>query len=340
MLILKDKSKFAGRLLGSKESRKGTVVLYTGVVGYQEVMTDPANAGKIVVMTYPLIGNYGINHRFNESGNAWCEGIIIKEKSRIHSNFQAESSFEDFLKENNITCLSEVDTRTLSVALREKGEQEGVISGELNKSSDSGNQSFLKEISVKDSVNIIRGKGKRVAVIDLGVTNSFLKQLEQLKCDVWLFPFDTPAKEILQSKPDRIIICNGPEEDAELDIIAKNTQELLGKVPLLGISTGHIVIAKAQGAKIRRLKIGHRGVNYPVIKSNSNEGEITVQNHALVVDEKTLDKSVEITERNLNDKTVEKMQSKKLKFISVQYYLLGLSSGKPNKTLTEFIEGK
>jgi len=339
MLILKDGNKFPGKLLGSEESRKGTVVLYTGVVGYQEVMTDPANAGKIIVMTYPLIGNYGTNLRFNESSNSWCEGIVIKESSRIYSNFQAESSFEEFLKENNITCLSEVDTRTLSVAIREKGEQTGTISGKSNKASSSANQSFFKDISVKDPINVIKGKGKKVAIIDLGVTNSFLKQLEGLKCNVWLYPFDVTSKEILKSKPDRIIISNGPEDDSELDVVAKNTKEILGKIPLLGISTGHLVIAKALGAKINRLKIGHRGVNYPVISSDSFKGEITVQNHACVVDEKTLDKSVKVLERNLNDKTVERMQSTKFKFTSVQYYLTGSVTGAPNKILNDFIIG-
>lgn len=340
MLILKDGTKFDGVSIGSKGTKTGHVILYTGVVGYQEVITDPANAGKIIVMTYPLIGNYGINRKFDESKKAWCAGMIIKQESKIYSNFQAEESFNKFLAEKNVICLSEVDTRTLAVKIRDAGEQIGTISSKhIEKAESLLPSSMLAEISVREPVNMVKSGGKKVAVIDLGMSNSFLKQLQQLKCDVWSFPFNTDAPEILKIKPDRVIISNGPEEDPGLDIVLDTVKKILGRVSVLGISTGHLVIAKALGAKIKKMKIGHRGVNYPVMSLDSFKGEITVQNHGLVVDEGSLDKSIKVVERNLNDKTVEKMYSEKYKFVSLQYYPASPGFDEPHPELVDFIHG-
>jgi len=338
MLILKDGTKFSGISIGVEDVRSGTVVLYTGVVGYQEVMTDPANAGRILVMTYPLIGNYGINPRFSESKKAWCAGIVIKENTRIYSNWQAVSSFEEFLKREAVVCLFGVDTRTLAVKIREGGEQWGTISSD--KIEPCKTLSFLKEISVDKLTHAVKGKGKRVVIIDLGVTYSILRQLERLDCDVWLVPYNISPGELLKMKPDRVIISNGPEEDPELDKAVNTVKGILGKVPLLGISTGHLVIARALGGKVTRLKIGHRGVNYPVISPDSFKGEITVQNHGFVADEDSLGKDIDIIERNVNDKTIEKMASDKLKFISIQYYPASPGFGEPHSVFSEFLEGR
>jgi carbamoyl-phosphate synthase small subunit len=322
MLIFDDGTPFEGVSVGAEGTRTDMIMLYTGVVGYQEVMTDPANAGKIIVFTYPLLGNYGINPLFNESKRAWCSGIVFKEKSRTISNFQALSSLEKFLKSQGIIALSEVDTRTLTVTIRDSGEQTVTISSKAApKTTRSKQKSFLKDISVSDITQVCKGKGPKIAVLDIGITNSILKQFELLDFNVWVFPYNAKPQDIVKIKPDGVIISNGPEEDEGLDKSVVTVEGLLGKIPMLGIGTGHVVIARAIGAKIVPLKLGHRGANYPVMTRDSLKGEITVQNHRLVVEESSLKgKKIAVIERNLNDKTIEKMQSDSLQFVSIQYY--------------------
>lgn len=341
MLILQNGKKFNGISIGSQGVKTGLVVLYTGVVGYQEVITDPANIGKIIVMTYPLIGNYGTNPKFNQSKNARCAGIIIKENSRISSNWQAKDDFSVFLKKEKVICLSEVDTRTLAVDIREEGEQLGIISDNNIKSPVFQKvRSYLKEISVNKITNVFKGKGAKIAIIDIGVTNSLLWQLEKLNLDIWLVPYNIDAGELLKLKPNGIIIPNGPEEDSDLHIVENTIKNILGKIRILGISTGHLAIAKALGYKVKKMKTGHRGVNYPVISEGSFKGDITVQNHGYVIDENSLDKNVKIAERNLNDKTIEKIYSNKLDFVSIQYCPESPGNGEINSVFNEFLKTK
>lgn len=346
-LILEDGTVFSGISIGVEGTRCGPVVFYTGVVGYQEAMTDPANAGKILVMTYPLIGNYGINPKFNESKKSWIKGLVIKESSQIYSNWQAEGSFGDFLKKEEVVCIGEVDTRTLTVKIRDDGEQWGTLSSKpikvkaavkKIKGEKEKKVSFLKDIST-DHLTCINSGSPKVVVLDLGVCNSFLNQLKTLGYEVWLAPYDITASDILKMVPSGIIISNGPEEDPGLDRVVGTVKEILGKVPMLGISTGHQVIARALGGRISRLKIGHHGVNYPVISPDSFKGEITVQNHSFVVDEESL-KDVEIIEKNVNDKTIEKMKSDGLKFVSIQYYPASPGFGQPHPIFKEIISEK
>lgn len=394
--VLEDGTVFSGESIGASGEVVGPVIFDTRVVGYQEVMTDPANAGKILTLTYPLIGNYGINPDFNESDRAWIKGLIIKEKSNLYSNWQATASLDEFLKKEKIVALTEVDTRTLAVKIREDGEMLGIISPDevgteklLQKIKDfkaRGKISFLPQISVKkDSPSPypspLRGKDKgegehypggkkpRIVVIDLGVLKGFLKQLSTLGCEIILVPYSTKAKELLKLNPDGIIISNGPEEDPALKGVISTVKELLGNVPLLGISTGHEVIIRALGGEIIKMKLGHHGVNYPVhpvrspqIKDSpcarkrgvsgeietsngvktpdSLKGEITVQNHSWVVDENSLSKrdGIKIAERNLNDNSIEKIISPQLKFISVQYYPTSPGLGEVHPVFKEFVE--
>lgn len=327
--MLEDGTSFEGDSFGASKEAMGPLILNTAVVGYQEAMTDAANAGKILVFTYPLIGNYGINEKFNESGRAWVSGIVIKESSRVYSNWQAKSSLEDFLKKEGVAAVSGVDTRTLAVKLRNDGEMWAVISGfesdkngllsKLNEFKKSQKKSMLADVSVK-KVTPMEGKGKKVVVLDLGISRSFVRQLSASGFEVTLVPYNTLAEDILKLKPSGVVISNGPEEDAGLSGVADTVKQLLGEVWLLGIAAGHQVIARALAAKIIKMKLGHRGVNYPLICPDSFKGAITVQNHGLVVNEASLGKDVEVLERNLNDNTIEKLRSKKLKFISIQYY--------------------
>ena len=351
-LFLEDGTIFSGISIAAEGTRCGPVVFYTGVVGYQEVITDPTNAGKILIMTYPLIGNYGINPKFNESKRSWVAGLVIKEPSQIYSNWQAEGSLNDFLQREDVVCVSELDTRTLAVKIRDNGEQWGVLSSKpikakaaVKKIKEEKNKkrSFLKDISIDKLTCVNSGSplgNPKVVVVDLGICNSFLNQLKTLGYEIWLAPYNTPANELLRLNPDGVVISNGPEEDPELGGVVGTVKEILGKVPMLGISTGHQIIARALEGKISRLKVGHHGVNYPVISPNSFKGEITVQNHSFVVDEESIKdvEEVEIAERNLNDRTIAKIKSEKLKVVSIQYYPASPGFNQPNSVFSEFLK--
>ena len=352
ILMLEDGKSFTGETLGGGGEKIGEVIFNTAVVGYQEMMTDPANAGKILVLTYPLIGNYGCAPKFNESKEVWLAGLVIKEKSRIFSNWQAKESFDDFIQRHNLLTLTGVDTRTLAVHLRQKGEMLGIISthnleakellAKINEFRKNLRASLLPKISVGKARHLgkPKPKAKKIVILDLGVTNSILKQLEALGLAVTIAPYNTSAMEILGFKPSGLIISHGPEEDVGLEGVIPNLEALIGKLPILGISTGHQVLARALGAKITKLKLGHHGVNYPVYNPAVYKGEITVQNHSYVVDTDSLNKikHIKIAAFNLNDRTVEEFESKKLKLMGVQYIPASPGFAEVNSALKKFIK--
>jgi carbamoyl-phosphate synthase small subunit len=349
MLMLEDGKCFSGETSRPGAKAAGEVILNTAVVGYQEMLTDPANAGKILALTYPLIGNYGCAPKFNESKKVWVAGLVIKEKTRIFSNWQAKQSFDDFVKENNLTLIYGVDTRTLAVHLRQKGQMLGMIAQEnaekkelLAKLADlrkGAGKSFLPEISVAKPVTLGKEKSaKKVAVLDLGITNSVIKQMEALGLSLTLLPYNTQAKEVLRQKPQALVISSGPEEDPGLKETITNVKELVGKLPILGIACGAEVLAQALGAKVTKLHLGHRGVNYPVQNPASYKGEITAQNHSFCVDADSLAKikDVKITGYNLNDRSVEEFESKKRKFTGIQYVPSSPGFSEINPALKKF----
>jgi len=329
ILLLEDGTSFSGSSYAASGEVIGQVIINTAVVGYQEMLTDPANAGKILVLTYPLIGNYGTNDKFSESDKIWASGLVIKEHSRIYSNWQAQGCLEDFLKRYNTPAISGVDTRTLTVHIRNKGEMLGIISAKdfqkeslLEKLRDfksRGERSFLGEFQARQEK--IKGTAnKKIVLINLGISRGILNQLQKAGFDITMVPHDISLSELMRLAPRGVIISPGPEQDPGLDKTVDTVSKLVGKLPLLGLVTGHEVLARALGAKIKKMKLGHHGVNYPVIKPGSLKGEITVQNHSFMVDEGSLPKKdIEIAERNLNDQSVEKLKSDKLKFISIQY---------------------
>ncbi len=351
ILVLEDGSAFEGSPIGAEGERVGYVILNTAVVGYQEIMTDPANTGKIVTMTYPLIGNYGVATKFNESSTSWIEGLVIKEKSPIASNWQAEDTFDSFLAQEKITALDGVDTRTLAVTIRDKGELFGIIS-----TGDSSKQELLKKLKDKkkayklDVIKKISVKkvttltpdtsAPHVVVLDLGILNSFINQMKSIDWKITLVPYNTDAKTILSLNPDGVLISSGPEEDESLPVAVETVQGLLGKVAILGISTGHQVICRALGGLLTKMKVGHHGVNYPVKSADSLKGFITVQNHSWVVDEDSLSsvKEVNVTLRNVNDKTVEEMLSKSMKILSIQYYPASPGNNEVNEVFKRFFD--
>lgn len=266
ILVLEDGKSFNANSDLSAECF-GEVILNTAVVGYQEMITDPTNAGKILVLTYPLIGNYGVAPKFNESNKIWVSGLVVKEKSRIYSNFQAKSSLSDFLKEKNALAIYNLDTRTLAVHLREKGPLFGIIStkefdsrklaDKISQIKRQPAQTFLPEISVS-KLKII-GKGKKLAVLDLGVTSGLLRQLEALGFSLNILPYNSNAKQILSIKPKGLIISSGPENDIGLARVAQNIKPLIGKLPMLGVVTGCQVLAVALGAGLSPAKVRASG---------------------------------------------------------------------------------
>jgi len=350
ILVLEDGKSFLGEIDGGKGERIGEIIMNTAVVGYQEMMTDPANAGKILVLTYPLIGNYGCAPKFNESDNVWLAGLVIKEKSRIFSNWQAKESLGNFIKKNSVLSLHSVDTRTLAVHLRQKGSMYGIISTDCFDKNELLSKvalfrkdktlSLIEKVSVKKQKQLGRSSGKRVAVLDLGITKSIIRQLESLGLSLSLLPYNTNAGEILRLKPRGLIIAGGPEELLSLEQVANNIRPLIGKLPTLGIASGNLVLAIGLSAKINKLKIGHRGVNYPVQSPVSFKGEITVQNHGFAIDHGSLLKlkSLRISSYNVNDRTVEEIESRKLKVLGVQYMPLSPGFNEVNTVFNKFMK--
>ena len=351
ILVLDDGSYFEGISIGTAGERMGEVVLNTGVVGYQEVMTDPANAGKILVFTYPLVGNYGVARKFSESRRCWLQAVIVKEESKMYSNWQAEDTFNNFLEKERLVGISEVDTRTLAVKIRDSGEMLGIVSSreanisylleKLKGHKRDIKNDFIRKISIKKITEIgDNPSGPKIAVIDLGFLNSFLKQLKSLGCNLTLLPYNTGAEQILGLNPDGLIISNGPEEDEAISKIVEVVRKLVGKIPLLGISLGHEIICLALGGRLKKLKVGHRGVNYPVKSPPSYKGDITVQNHSFVVDEDLIKgrDDIKITLRNVNDNSIEEMESIPLRFISTQYYPVSPGFDEVNEVFKRFLK--
>ena len=346
ILALENGSIYKGSSIGVDGERTGWVSCYTGVVGYQEVLTVPANASRIVVMTYPLIGNYGIAKRFMESIKPWIGGMVIKENSRIISNWQAEECLSTFLKRERVLAVEGIDTRALMVEIREAGEQFGIISTrDFNpvslkrkiKTAGANALDVVKKISVKKINRISRGD-LTVGIIDIGVTNSLLNQLETLGCQVVLIPYNTAYNDILNLSLQGLIISDGPEMDKGIYRVVDTVKRLLGKIPILGVATGCQVLAMAMGGRVERMHLGHHGLNYPVSRSRSLKGKITSQNHSYVINEDSLkDKSVKVSWRNINDRTIEGIESKKLRASGCQFYPSPSARGEVHSVLEEFV---
>lgn len=345
-LILADGTIYSGTSFGHQSERSGEVVFNTSLTGYQEILTDPSYEGQIVIMTYPHIGNYGVNAADEESRRIFLAGFIVKENSPRVSNFRAETDLPSYLKKHRIPALEGLDTRALVRHLRNQGVLQALIhQGPLKDKKkliararalpSMEGQDLANGVSCKKPYTWKQGTSStlsdrrqstvdsrlyRVIAYDFGIKHNILRLLTDHGCKVKVVPASYPARRVLEENPDGIFLSNGPGDPAVCDYAIKNVSELLGKKPIFGICLGHQILALAFGAKSYKLKFGHHGGNQPVMDLATRKVEITAQNHGFAIDPKKLPSDVEVSHINLNDQTVEGIRHKTLPAFSVQYH--------------------
>lgn len=335
ILYLEDGTSFWGETVTIPGETIGEVVFNTAMAGYQEVLTDPSYAGQIVVMTYPLIGNYGVNDEDNESSKVHVKGFVVKEFCRTHSNHQAKMGLIEYLTKNKILAIEGVDTRALTRHLREKGVMKAIISTEdfdakslaakLKAAPDMVGADWVKEVTTKKKYiwkdNATGPKQYKVAAIDCGIKFNILRILSRLGCEVHVFPASVTLDEVMAIEPDGVFLSNGPGDPAAVTYVIDLVKQLIGKRPVFGICLGNQILGHALGGKTYKLKFGHHGVNHPVKDYVGNRIGITSQNHGFCIDMNSLNKNeVEMIHANLNDQTVEGIRHKKYPVYSIQYH--------------------
>ncbi|HEX6593869.1 MAG TPA: carbamoyl phosphate synthase small subunit [Bacillota bacterium] len=326
-LVLEDGTVYKGEGFGSQRKISGEVVFNTSMTGYQEIISDPSNCNQIVVMTYPLIGNYGINRDDFESVAPCMNGLIVKEACSYPSNFRNEESLDSFLKVHDIPGISGIDTRKLAKHLRIHGTMRGLIMDQ-GEAIEPIIHALKNMPERKDQVKqtstlkpyIIPGRGKRIILIDFGVKHGILRELTKRNCHVTVVPYDYGIEQILRLKPDGILLSNGPGNPTYVLDVMEMIQVLLKKYPLFGIGLGHQLFALACGADVKKMKYGHRGGNYAVKHLESGQTHMTTQNHGYEVVKESLQKTdLRVTEISLNDESVEGIKHNTYDAFSVQY---------------------
>ena len=317
-LILEDGNVFEGTGIGAQKEIISEIVFNTSMTGYLEVLTDPSYAGQAVTMTYPLIGNYGICYEDMESAKPWPDGFIVRELSRMPSNFRCENSIQNFLEKNDIPGIAGIDTRALTKILREKGTMNGMITTNENYNLDAV-ISKVKEFEIGDVVAMTTCKEIehhnpadgicrfKVAVLDLGAKKNIIRELVNRGCEVTVYPSYTKAEDILKDNPDGIMLTNGPgDPKTNVGVIEEIKKLFATKTPIFAICLGHQLLALANGADTEKMKYGHRGANHPVKDLKTGKVYISTQNHGYMVKEETIDRDIaEVSFINVNDKTVE-----------------------------------
>lgn len=334
LLVLEDGSVFSGYSLGKLGETAGEVVFNTSLTGYQEILSDPSYAKQIVVMTFPLIGNYGVNLADNESHKIFAQGFVIREYSEISSNWRSTQSLEDYLIQHNVVGITNIDTRKLVRHIRQKGAMRGIISSvetnieTLHQKLQAIPQMLGQELATQVCCNSayqwpssdLKSSSPHIVAYDFGIKHNILRSLNSQGFKVTVVPALTTVDEVQKLNPDGIFLSNGPGDPEPLKQIASNIRHLADHYPIFGICLGHQLLALAFGGKTYKLKFGHRGGNQPVKNLLTGKVEITSHNHGFTVEIDSLPKELEMTHLNLNDQTLEGMQHRDLPVFSVQYH--------------------
>jgi carbamoyl-phosphate synthase small subunit len=331
-LILEDGNVIVGESIGAKKEIISEIVFNTGMTGYLEVLTDPSYAGQSVVMTYPLIGNYGICYEDMESHKPWLDAFIVRELSRIPSNFRNEESIQGFLESNDIPGIAGIDTRALVKLLRNKGTMNGMITTDENykleeilpKIHQYKVEKVIAKTTCKEKkiISAVAKKKYKVALLDYGLKNNIPRELAKRGCEVTIYPAFTKAAEVLKDKPDGIMLSNGPGDPKECtEIIAEVKNMYDSGVPIFAICLGHQLLALANGGDTTKMKYGHRGANHPVKDLKTGRVYISTQNHGYMVTEESIEPGLaEVSFINVNDKTVEGLHYLGKNVFSVQFH--------------------
>lgn len=333
ILVLEDGRAFRGESFGAAGETFGEMVFNTSMSGYQEILTDPSYAGQIVCMTYPLIGNYGVNEEDTESRRPWVEGFVVREASRIASNWRSTETLDSYLKRHKIVGIEHIDTRALVRHIRNKGAMRSAIStldsdeksllGKILTSPEMKNRELAGSVTIEKSFEYEASGAEKYHVVafDFGVKTNSLREFSRFGCRLTVVPAETSAEKVLALKPDGIFLSNGPGDPSAMEKVVEEIKKLTEKnVPMFGICLGHQILGQAFGGATYKLKFGHRGGNQPIMDLTTGRVEIAAHNHGFAVEAASLPESVEITHVNLNDRTVAGLRHKTLPIFSVQYH--------------------
>ncbi len=341
ILYLEDGTVIQGKGFGAKGTAIGELVFNTSMTGYQEILTDPSYAGQIITMTYPLIGNYGINGKESESLKIFAQGFVVKSASQYPSNYMSETTLDEMLKTMGVVGVSDVDTRKITKKIRNQGALKCVITNEelsiaeltehLNRAK--AKDDWMKEVGTKEIIHI-EGSGPRVALVDFGAKANIIRSLVKRNCDITIVPYNVTYEEIIKHRPDGVLLSNGPGDPKAATEAIEMVKQVIKKFPVFGICLGHQILALAVGGDTYKMKYGHRGGNHGVYDIEQDKAYITSQNHGYGVDVKSVEENeMIITHINLNDNTVEGMKHKKLPVFSVQFH----PEGSPGPTDSDYL---